>query len=580
MRYPLFLTLVVVLILGSCKPETPKISKNGELHIAIKKDPRKLNPLIYSATPARLVFQYMFTSLADFHPETLELIPILIDKIPEGEVIKEGKDAGNVKYVIDIVENATWEDGTPITGEDYLFTLKAIKHPETDAATYRSYFTHLIDANIDPDNPRRIIVIFDEFYMLSKEIVATLNIYPKHIYDPESALDGISVAIFNESEKISAKIAQDSTLTIFAKNFNSVKYSRDIVSGAGPYKLVDWVADQIVVLERKENYWAADSDNPYLMAGPKRLIFHIIPDELNIINQLKSGAIDLYPSVTASEFVKLQENEKYKDRFNYFTPELMRFYFISMNNSSPALADNDVRRAIAHLVDVDEIIELLEAGLAKRTVGIFNRRKNYYNKDLIPIPEDIEKAREILASEGWKDTNNNGTIDKKIDGQLEELKLDMYTTESNLSNKIALLLADNAKKVGIKINIIQKKFSEFRKNNIPTRDYDLFTSVINQDLAPDDPYSKWHSDNDTPSKRNTTSYYSKIADNLIDGIRETTSADVRRGLYLELQKQMYDDQPVIWLYSPLEKIILSKKWKGKGTPKRPGYLANTFTPIN
>ena len=39
---------------------------------------------------------------------------------------------------------------------------------------------------------------------------------------------------------------------------------------------------------------------------------------------------------------------------------------------------------------------------------------------------------------------------------------------------------------------------------------------------------------------------------------------------------MYEDQPVIFLYNPQEKIIVSKNWKASSTMKRPGYFAGTF----
>jgi len=41
---------------------------------------------------------------------------------------------------------------------------------------------------------------------------------------------------------------------------------------------------------------------------------------------------------------------------------------------------------------------------------------------------------------------------------------------------------------------------------------------------------------------------------------------------------MYEDQPVIWLYCPRQKIIVDADLDAKQTSKRPGYLANTFTP--
>lgn len=565
----------------SCKTDRNPVAVSEEvLHIAIAKDPNKLHPLIYPVQHARELYQYIFTPIADFHPETLELVPILIQRIPEGKEITAGADQGRTAYVIELREGMTWADGKPVTAADYLFTLKAIMHPETAAGSYRSYLTNIVDARLDPNDPLKITVLFDEYYMLSKEIVSTLELYPKHIYDPQSTLDKIPYEALREADSFSKLAAQDTSLTAFATAFNSVEFSRNTVSSIGPYELKDWVTDQIVVLERKENYWGANETNPMLKAGPKQLIFHIIPDELSIINQLKSGTIDLYPGATAEAFKSLQENEDYGDQFEYFTPELMKFYCINLNNTRPELADKDVRKALAHLVDVEEIITLMENGLANRTNSIFNVKKDYYNHSLQLIQKDIAKAKEILTSEGWTDTDSDGTIDKVIDGKQVELELDMHTTGSDLSNKIALLLSENAKLVGISINIIQKQYSLFKRENLATLDYDLFTGIVGQDLTLDDPYSKWHMENSEPGGTNQTGYKSESASKIIDEIRDTRDASRRTVLYKELQQIMYEDQPVIFLYSPVEKIILSKKWNGSATVKRPGYMANTFTTAN
>ena len=92
----------------------------------------------------------------------------------------------------------------------------------------------------------------------------------------------------------------------------------------------------------------------------------------------------------------------------------------------------------------------------------------------------------------------------------------------------------------------------------------------------DDPYSKWHSENDDPSLANDVSYNSAKADELIEKIRSTRDDESRNKLYSELQEVMYADNPVIFLYNPTEKMVLSNRWEGVSTMKRPGYMGNMF----
>ena len=71
-------------------------------------------------------------------------------------------------------------------------------------------------------------------------------------------------------------------------------------------------------------------------------------------------------------------------------------------------------------------------------------------------------------------------------------------------------------------------------------------------------------------------YTNPDADKYIEKIRMTKDSEERKTAYLKLQEIMHEDQPVIFLYSPMQKIIISNRIKAVTTSKRPGYLANSF----
>ncbi len=574
-KYSAFIFAILSFFLFSCKGDNATKVVDNVLDIAMLKEPTMLNPVLNPGATERIVFHNVFAPMADFHPETYELSPILIKAIPDGEPIIDGPYKGGTKYSIEIKDEAKWDNGTPITAKDIAFTLKAIKHPNTNAAGYRSYMKWVTEVEVDPQNQNRATFYFKDYYILAKELVVTVEVYPQYHYDPEDAMSEISIPEL-DSENAKDLISKNPKLVAFAKTFNDVKFARESINGAGPYKLKEWVSNQYIVLEKKENYWAEGTDIPSLMASPDELKFHFISDETATISQMKEGNIDVFANMSGNTFFDLKSNETYGGDFQYFTPELMKFYYIAINNSKPELSDPDVRRALAKLVDVPKLIKILEGGLGSPTIGMINEKKAYYNKDLKPIALDIAGAKELLSKEGWKDTNNDGTIDKKFNGQKIEMDLDIHITGSELSKNIGLLLQENAKKVNININIITKEYKDTRRENLKKRDYDLIPSILGQDLALDDPYAKWHSDNDDPAKLNDVSYRSKKADELIDNIRSTQDDTKRFQYYIDLQKVMYDDQPVIFLYNPQEKIIVSKNWNASSTMKRPGYFAGTF----
>jgi len=180
--------------------------------------------------------------------------------------------------------------------------------------------------------------------MLALEAIVTANLFPKHIYDPNNATDVLNI----QGELINAGATLDST---FVKNFNGVVHSREIVQGAGPYKLTAWETDQYLTLERKENYWASNSSNPFLQARPEKMIFKIVPKEISALTLMESGELDVLPSVSAANFKDLKSNAEEAKKYNFHSPQLIRYYYLLVNNEDKILSDVKVRKALAYLFE-------------------------------------------------------------------------------------------------------------------------------------------------------------------------------------------------------------------------------------
>ena len=163
-----------------------------------------------------------------------------------------------------------------------------------------------------------------------------------------------------------------------------------------------------------------------------------------------------------------------------------------------------------------------------------------------------------------------------IDGKKTDLELDILQSGSPLGKNMALLFQKSAEKAGVKINLIIKKMSLIVKENISEYNYDITLLRVGMDEATDDPYSRWHSDNAVAGGRNVLGYTNKQVDKLIEALRVSRNEAERKDLFYEIQKLMYEDTPCIFLYCPLNKLVVSNKFKALSTTKRPGYLANTF----
>lgn len=566
-----FLGIFIITVLG-CKNDAAQI--DATLHIRIKKDPERLNPLLLPSSAAREIYQYMHLSLADFNPKTYEYEPIMIEKIPTAVPIDTGKYAGGIYYDIELKEGMFWNNGQPITFADYLFTYKTIKLPSSGANRYRELLEQIDDILPDADNPLKGKVIFTKDVLLSKEMALGIPIYPSYFYD---SLQLISTYTYNEIASINPVfIPSDSILSKFVETFNDIKFSTELFSGAGPYELTDWESNRYVILKRKSKYWAGDSENAYLQSGPAKIVFHIIPDELTAVTQLKNGELDVVNELSAETFEEIQNKEEFRSKFEFYTPEILRQYYLLMNNKDELVKDKLLRKAIAHLVNVDEFIEVFEKGKATRTVGPIHPSRKTFNSDLKPIKFDPKLAKDLLSSAGWQDTDNDGVLDKVINGKKKNLVLNMLISGHELGKKLALLFQSDAAKVGIVIEITEKDNKLIRTENIKNKNYQLFPASSTQDLQLWDDLQNYHSSNDQIDGSNDAGYVNYAVDEIIDSIQNTKDESKRIELYRKFQEYIYEDQPMVYLYAPKERIIVSNNWKSYASVKRPGYMANTF----
>lgn len=565
--------IIAAFIIASCQSENTKDISIDEINIRLSRDPLKINPVFNPSSSARQVFQYIFTPLADFHPDSKELIPILIEDIPTKEILQDGPFVGDDKYTVRFKKEAKWSDGSDITAEDFLFTYKAIMLPLSNTIAWRSYLDYIKEIKLSETDPKSFDIIVEGDYMLGKESILTMYVLQKSIYDPEQKLSKLT---FDDFEKETSWMEQDSQLIAFANYFNSPTFSRDSVDNAGPYRLESWVTNQSIVLKRKENYWAKDDNNPYLQAGSDKMIFKIIPDENTAITALKDNQLDVMTVKSSRKFLELSKDSTLAKRFNFYTPQQYSYYYIALNNRKPAFANKELRQALAQALNVETIIETVDQGFGTRTIGHFNPAKSYYADDIKPYSYNISAAQSILEKEGWQDSNNNDILDKEVDGKLVELDLEMIISGSELTENISILFKEELKKLGINLNITRKKYSIMRKEDIATRTFDMAAMAVTQDVAPDDPYARWHSDSDVPGGNNISGYRSEEADKLIEAIREESDLSKREDLYKRLQEQMHEDQPVIFLYCPKLKIVVNKSFNSGASSRRPGYMANTF----
>ena len=580
----LFCMVLFSLLLCSCKTE-PKVptteDKIATVTSRLRADPDKLHPALTTFGSSIQVLRLIYSTLLEFDPWTLELEPVLAKSRPQLLTIEEGPHAGKSAYAYSIHESAIWVDGSPVTGHDYAFTLKTLFNPHVPAAAYRGLLNFIDDVEVDAQNPKNFRVILGKSFIKAEYNTGGFFIIPKTLLDKDGLMDHVPVKELLDAEKAKELAETDEKLKMFAELINDPKYSREpaYISGCGAYQLEEWVTGDRVVLKKKKDWWgdALAAQYPMLTARPDVITFKPIPDAATAVNLLKDESLDVLYQLPNSKFLELQKNELVTANYNLHNPPTTIYNFIALNTRSPKLNDKRVRRALAHLLDLDQVIKTAKYGMAQPIASPIPPMSKDYNKQLQPIPLDINKAKQLLEEAGWKDTNGNGTVDKRLNGQLTEMNLNYLITPNNeISNTIALIFKENAKKAGVNIEVDIKENSliiQLRKK----RDFEMMARGAAPDLVYYDPYQYWHTASDNPSGSNYSGFGNAESDALIEEIRATLDEQKRRQLYYRFQEIVYDEQPAIFVYNSQDCVVLHKRLShAKPSVNYPGIFENFY----
>lgn len=230
--------------------------------------------------------------------------------------------------------------------------------------------------------------------------------------------------------------------------------------------------------------------------------------------------------------------------------------FIMINTTDSRLEDKRVRRALAHLLNLEEVYNTVYGGDKNPVATPIHTTKPYYNKNLAAITYNVDKAKALLQEAGWADTNNNGVLDKKIDGELQELNLRLTHSQSfNDYINIAALFQESAKPAGVNIIPTPMESRPLQQGWVQ-KDYDLSFSGSNWYPIHKNLYQKWHS----KSRGNYPAFGTTESDALIEEINKTIDEDKLAELYTRFQEIIYDEQPVIFINTASDHILVNKKY--------------------
>lgn len=542
------------------------------LRVRLPAEPDRLNPFLTLNTYARPIHQDIFIPLLEYNPVTMESSPAIAKGLPTVQEITEGPYAGGVRYTYELNENATFSDGQPVTVSDVVFSLKVLfNYNIPEVAPFRGSYDKVVDVETEGDH--RITFVSSDKYILAEASYSSLNIFPEHVFDPNQLLSNYSISdLLNSGESMAA----DQPLVDFAEMFRSAPYSRDgsKLIGAGPYQLTEWVDGQHISMREVENWWGDTSNSP---DRPDSLVFKIINDQTTAVNALRDQELDLAISIDPNSYRELEGEAFMTEHYAFKTTPTYSFFYLALNNEDPMLQDKRVRRALAHAIDVQTIIDNVYAGMATPVVGPISPMKAHYNESLKRIEKDLDRARELLDEAGWKDSNGNGIRDKNIDGEVVDMEITYYVTPgSKFAESLANLTKDGAEQIGIDITLETIDMRPLILDKVSKRDYQMFGLGAGGNQLLDDLMQLWHTSSNTPGGSNRWQFGNAETDALIEEINRTMDEGKRTQLYHQIQEVIYDEQPIVFLFAPQERVIINKRFAGDASRLLPNYHVRYF----
>ncbi len=293
---------------------------------------------------------------------------------------------------------------------------------------------------------------------------------------------------------------------------------------AGPYKFVERVAQDRIVLERFGAYWDKSAVNF------DRIIYTAIPDATVRLANLKSGQLDFVERVASSDIEKLQADKRFK--VTRITEIGYQGITINIGKSDKAQAnplgrDPRVREAFELSLDRQGLAQVVmdnEAVVGNQWVAPSN---GFYAKG-VPVPKrDVEKARALLKAAGTPNPS-----------------FTLLTPTTSDAQRIALVVQAMTRDAGFDVKIQAAEFAT-SLNMADKGDFDAYVLAWSGRADPDGNLFSFHG---CKQPLNYAGYCDAETEKLLVQSRSVREPAERKKAFDQIAARVLKERPVVYLY--------------------------------
>ncbi|MGS1096926.1 ABC transporter substrate-binding protein (plasmid) [Aquamicrobium terrae] len=296
-------------------------------------------------------------------------------------------------------------------------------------------------------------------------------------------------------------------------------------SGTGPFKFVEWLSNQRVVIDRNPDYWGGT-------ANLEAVVFRPITDANTRVAEMMAGGIDVMVEVPPDNLATFKQDAN----FTVAEQAGPHVWFAILNAKSGPFADKRVRQAANYAVNKETLVNDVLQGTATVAAGPIPPAFNWVESAVEPYPYDPEKAKALLAEAG-----------------AEKPQLTFYVTEggSGMLDPITMGAAIQAdlQAVGFAVKIETYEWNTFlgRVNPGLEGKADMAEMAWMTNDPDTVPYLTLRTDAMPDKGGFNSGYYSNPkVDELLEKARKATDQAERGKLYGEIQQIVHEDAP--WLF--------------------------------
>ena len=509
-------------------------------------DPGSLNPLFRGNVSQTFILEIIFA-----FPFGVDWN---FDAFADGNVVEswETSEDGLFERVV-LREDLTWSDGAPFTAEDVEFTFRLMRDDKVRIPAVGVMAAALKGVKaLD----RRTVLYAHLERLATNHLSMNWPVVPKHLFSKTLAADPTG-----------------------EKSEQHRKYALMPVSN-GPFVMVSRDQTEIVLERRKE--WHAGSSGETIRDKPffRRIRFRLLGEPATILNELRAGGVE-DGMLNAKQWVAGTTDDMFHAGLTKIRARQWAIAYVAWNAKSnppnPFFEDARVRRALAHAIDHDFLLKDFFSGLYEGGLGPFHPESPQADRTLKPLRKDMELADRLLSEAGWTDSDEDGVRDKLIDGVRVPFRFKLSVPTAGTGPEVAQLVQADLKKAGIACEIELLEWVAFQQK---TQRREVQAGMQAMGAAADGDALRNIFETAAIAKgRNSTGFSSPRVDQLFETARRELDPAKRNALYAQIDRQLFEDQPMTVLLYPPTMWAFSKSLRGyRASPRglystSPGFLS-------